>query len=32
MRRAAQEGEIRGAGEFDVTHAKVPCMNQRGRS
>ncbi len=33
MRGAAQEGEIRGGGEFDVhrvPHANVPCRNQSG--
>src|SRR5690606_8697649 len=31
-RRAAQERKVRSAGEFDIAHAKVPCMNQHGKT
>ena len=30
MRGAAQEGKIRGRGEFGVGHPNTPCRNQRG--
>jgi len=30
MRGPAQEGEVRGNGELDISHAYTPCRNQRG--
>ena len=32
MRGPAQKREIRGDGEFEISHAYIPCRNQRGAS
>src|SRR3984893_15653854 len=30
MRGATQKGKIRGDGEFEISHAYIPCRNKRG--